>query len=158
MIKAYNRQKAVEYAHLFAYNRNPDYYNFDSLGGDCTNFVSQCVYAGSLTMNVSINGWYYNSVNDRAPAWTAADFFYDFFVNNEGRGPFAIKINSFEAMPGDVVILQRLNGDLFHSVIISKIVNGNIFVCSHTRDGADIPLENFFYSTAHYLHIQGVKY
>lgn len=43
----YNREKAVEYARRWAYDRNPQYYNFDPIGGDCTNFVSQCLFAGS---------------------------------------------------------------------------------------------------------------
>ena len=37
----YNRQKAIEYAKKWAYGRNSNYYNFDSVGGDCTSFVSQ---------------------------------------------------------------------------------------------------------------------
>lgn len=36
----YNRQAAVEYAHLWAYGRNPNYYDFHGIGGDCTNVGS----------------------------------------------------------------------------------------------------------------------
>ena len=36
----YNRNAAIEYAKKWAYKRNPNYYNFDLNGGDCTNFVS----------------------------------------------------------------------------------------------------------------------
>lgn len=43
----YNRVAAVEYAQKWAFLRNPKFFNFDGLGGDCTNFVSQCIYAGS---------------------------------------------------------------------------------------------------------------
>ena len=61
--KEYNRENAVKYAEKWAYSRNPRYYNFDSIGGDCTSFVSQCVFAGSNTMNYTKNtGWYYNSI------------------------------------------------------------------------------------------------
>lgn len=42
----YDRNKAVAYAHKYAYSRNPNYYNFDNIGGDCTNFVSQVLAAG----------------------------------------------------------------------------------------------------------------
>ena len=38
----YNRTAAVDYARKWALKRNPAYYNFDSVGGDCTNFASQC--------------------------------------------------------------------------------------------------------------------
>ncbi len=47
----YNRQAAVEYAEKWAFKRNPAYLNFDSLGGDCTNYASQCIFAGAKVMN-----------------------------------------------------------------------------------------------------------
>ena len=31
--------------------RNPAYLDFHGLGGDCTTFVSQCLYAGAGVMN-----------------------------------------------------------------------------------------------------------
>lgn len=41
MVKTiYNREKAVEYAQKWALSRNPQFYDFDSLGGDCTNVGS----------------------------------------------------------------------------------------------------------------------
>lgn len=56
----YDRRRAVEYALRWALSRNPEYYNFDNIGGDCTNFVSQCLYAGCRVMNYSgDDGWYY---------------------------------------------------------------------------------------------------
>ena len=39
----YEREKAVQYAKKWAYGRNPEYFNFDPIGGDCTNFISQCI-------------------------------------------------------------------------------------------------------------------
>ena len=54
----YDRQKAKEYAKKWAYSRNPKYYNFDNVGGDCTSFISQCIYAGSGIMNYTKDiGW-----------------------------------------------------------------------------------------------------
>ena len=47
----YDREAAVEYANKWAYGRNPRFYDFSQLGGDCTNFASQCIYAGSGIMN-----------------------------------------------------------------------------------------------------------
>ena len=56
----YNRANAVAYAKKWAYGRNPKYYDFSDLGGDCTNFASQCIYAGSGVMNYTPTyGWYY---------------------------------------------------------------------------------------------------
>jgi len=36
----YNREKAIEYAQKWAYKRNPRYFDFEDIGGDCTNVVS----------------------------------------------------------------------------------------------------------------------
>ena len=69
MIKPYDRAKAVAYAHEWAYGRNPRFYDFSNIGGDCTNFASQCLYAGSGVMNYSpTNGWYYINLNSRSPS------------------------------------------------------------------------------------------
>lgn len=79
----YNRANAVAYAKKWAYGRNPKYYDFSDLGGDCTNFASQCIYAGSGVMNYTPTyGWYYISVNNRAPAWTGVDELYRFLTTN----------------------------------------------------------------------------
>ena len=43
----YDRRAAVLYAHRWAYGRNPAFYDYEHLGGDCTNFASQCIYAGA---------------------------------------------------------------------------------------------------------------
>ena len=67
----YNRRAAVSYAHKWAYSRNPAFYDFSEIGGDCTNFASQCLYAGTGIMNFTPEyGWYYIDATDRAPAWT----------------------------------------------------------------------------------------
>ncbi len=157
MVKAYNRQLAVLYARKWALSRNPFYYNFDSLGGDCTNFASQCVYAGSLVMNFAQNGWYYTTLNNRAPAWSGVEFFYDFLLNNNGRGPFASVVPLTNASVGDGLVLERQNGDKFHTLIISKIENGKVYVCSHTRDALDAPLDYFNFYNLYALHINGVR-
>jgi hypothetical protein len=49
----YDRAAAVAYARKWALSRNPAYYDYDPLGGDCTNFASQCVLAGGGVMNLS---------------------------------------------------------------------------------------------------------
>ena len=70
-VKEYDKAKAIEYAKKWAYSRNPKFYDYENLGGDCTNFISQCIYAGTNTMNYSnINGWYYNNANAKSPSWT----------------------------------------------------------------------------------------
>ena len=154
----YQREKAVEYAVKWALNRNERYYNFDKIGGDCTNFVSQCLYAGCKIMNYTKNtGWYYNTVNDRAPAWTSVHFFYDFLINNKGKGPYAKEVLNTEMEIGDVIQLGRSNGQFYHAVIVTNIINGRFYVCSHTRDALNVPLSSYYYSQIRYLHILGAR-
>ena len=47
----YRREEAEAYARYWAYGRNPDFYDYATIGGDCTNFASQCIYAGTGVMN-----------------------------------------------------------------------------------------------------------
>ena len=47
----YNREAAVDYARRWAMGRNPAYFDFEEIGGDCTNFASQCLFAGAKVMN-----------------------------------------------------------------------------------------------------------
>ena len=70
----YDRDKSVAYAKKWAYGRNPKFYAFSNLGGDCTNFASQCIYAGAGVMNYTPTfGWYYKNLNDRTPSWTGVE-------------------------------------------------------------------------------------
>ena len=81
LMKPYDRGRAIEYARTWALDRNPLFLNFTGRGGDCTNFISQCLLAGSCTMDYTPNfGWYYITPDDRAPAWTSVEYFYDFIT------------------------------------------------------------------------------
>ena len=63
----FSREKALAYAHRWAFGRNPEYLAFDRLGGDCTSFVSQCLLAGGAPEDPTpLWGWYYRSGNDKA--------------------------------------------------------------------------------------------
>ena len=49
VFRPYRRLNAVLYAHRWAYGRDPQFYNYEAIGGDCTNFASQCIYAGTAS-------------------------------------------------------------------------------------------------------------
>ena len=153
----YDRVAAVRYARFWAFGRNPEYYNFDNIGGDCTNFASQCVYAGAGVMNYTPTfGWYYRSLSDRAPAWTGVEYFYNFFVNNDGVGPYAREVSVSEVRPGDVVQLARANGDFYHTPFITAI-RPTILVAAHSEDSLDRPLYSYNFASLRFLHIEGVR-
>ena len=154
----YNRNKTVEYAREFAYKRNPKYYAFDNLGGDCTNFVSQCLFAGCETMNYTKTlGWYYISLNNRSPAWSGVEFLYNFLIQNKSVGPYGEITDKINILKGDVIELGSANGEFFHTLIVSETRNNEIFVASHNRDGFNIPLSVFSYARVRYIHILGAR-
>ena len=154
----YNRRAAIQYAEQWALSRNPEYYNFDLLGGDCTNFISQCVYAGAGIMNYTPDvGWYYLSLNNRSAAWTSVQAFYRFIISNNGPGPVAQISNRTQMQPGDVIQLGNRDGDFYHSLVMLKNSQNRMYVAAHTNDALWRPLESYTYAVARYLHIVGVN-
>ena len=161
--KPYNRERAVEYAKTWALSRNPLFYDFTGIGGNCTNFVSQCLLAGSCTMNYTPEfGWYYISSDDRAPAWSSVEFFYDFITQkfsaeNGGIGPFATEVPRENAELGDVVQYANAEGDWYHTVIITGRDEDEILVSAHSNDALDRPISSYNFTTARFLHIEGIN-
>lgn len=153
----YNRDAAVSYAERWALRRNPNYYDFDGIGGDCTNFASQCLYAGSGVMNYTKDiGWYYNSPFDRAAAWSGAQYFYNFIVKNESVGPTAVieKIENLQI--GDFIQLH--NGiEFYHTLIITGFSGAEPLISAHTADAYMRPLGTYTFAKPHGLHITGVN-
>ena len=156
-ILPYNRTKAVAYARRWALDRNPDFYDFGNVGGDCTNFASQCVYAGAGVMNFTPEtGWYYRSSFNRTASWTGVEFFYKFLVNNSSVGPFGHVISQWEAEPGDVVQLGTQTGHFYHMPVIIQ-VSPIILVAAHDFDTVDKPLHSYNSENMRFLHIDGVR-
>ena len=153
----YDRNAAVAYARRWALDRNPAYYDFEEIGGDCTNFTSQSIYAGAKVMNFTpVMGWYYRSSYDRTPSWTGVEYLYNFLINNLSVGPYAHVVLQSEVMPGDVVQLGTRSGDFYHSPIITA-VTPTILIAAHTYDALDRPLSSYIYDTARFIHIDGVR-
>ena len=153
----YNREAAVVYARQWATGRNPRYYDFTGIGGDCTNFVSQCIYAGAGVMNYTPDtGWYYISLYDRAAAWTGVEYLYNFLINNQSVGPYATETTENEILPGDVIQLGDRYGDFYHSLFVMQS-SPRILVSAHTNDALNRPLSSYTYASARFLHINGVR-
>ncbi|NLY42408.1 MAG: amidase domain-containing protein [Clostridiaceae bacterium] len=163
LVVNYNRNKAVEYAHKWALDRNPRYYDFEKIGGDCTNFASQVLYAGSNVMNYTPNtGWYYININNRSPSWTGVDFLYRFLVNNTSAGPFAEEVEIKDIQPGDIIQLSFDSPAIYnHSLVVVKtgIVpdEKNILIATHSIDRDNYPLSSYQWQSIRYIHIKGVR-
>lgn len=155
----YNREDAVNYAESWALKRNPAYYDFENIGGDCTNFVSQCIYAGAKIMNYSPNGWYYISLKKRSPSWTGVDFLCGFLLTNKRVSASGVLCGKYELLPADVIQLKR-KGKWTHSLFVTKIMPPfNVYVCTHSYDSLNKPLSLYWYDDIRYIHIQNeIKY
>lgn len=155
----YDRAAAVRYAHEWAFRRNLHYYNFDAVGGDCTNFASQCLYAGGCQMQYSSPmGWYYRSADDRAPAWSSAAFLHQFLTHNEKSGPRASEILLSQLLPGDLVQFAFEPETFTHTAVVvsTGVVTTaeNILLAAHTQDCDLRPLLTYDRPVQQrYLHI-----
>ncbi len=157
-VTAYDRTAVAAYAKKWAFARNPAYYNFERIGGDCTNFASQCIYAGAKVMNFTpVTGWFYRSVNDRTAAWTGVEYLYNFLVNNQGVGPFAEEVPLSRLKVGDIVQLGRETGDFYHSPVVVGFSGSQILVAAHTYDAYMRPLSSYSYERARGIRILGVR-
>ncbi len=98
----YDRRKAQRYAELWWSGYNPQYKRFEV---DCTNYVSQCLYAGGMPMAYhprKDRGWWYR--HGSHPSWSyswAVAHAFRWYLEGSGRG---IAINDpRELLVGDVI-------------------------------------------------------
>lgn len=158
----YDRAAAVRYAHAWAYGRNPQFYDYELIGGDCTNFASQCLYAGSRIMDYTPTyGWFYIDANRKAPAWTGVEYFFNYLTRGRvSAGPAARNTSIFELLPGDVVQLAFDGVRWAHSPVVVAVGEPrsfeNVLVAAHSYDADYRPLASYEFTNARFLHVFGV--
>ena len=153
----YDRFLAGQYAQKFALGRNDKFYDFSSLGGDCTNFVSQCLYAGVGKMDYTQNGWFYKNLNNRSPSWTGVEELSEYLINNTHNIIKGVLVNFDDVEIGDVIQLkqgQRFN----HSLIVTKIDYpilslNDIFISCHSSDRLNARLSSFVFKEVKFLKV-----
>lgn len=149
-------QAQIAYARRWALDRNPAFYDFEYIGGDCTSFVSQCILAGKAAMNYTPDiGWYYISASDRAAAWTGVDFFYRFITGNKEVGPFGVLTDLSKAAAGDVIQLGD-SRKFYHSLFVLEN-KGEIRVAAHTNDVFGKNLYDYTFERVRCIHILGAR-
>lgn len=157
----YDRASALLYAHRWAYARNPRYFDYSTLGGDCTNFASQCLYTGLPVMNYTKTfGWYYQNSNQKSPSWTGVDYFYRYLTRaGNAPGPVAQEVPISQLEPGDFIQLQFQGmGRFSHTLIVVDTQyagSDSILIATHTYDADQRPLSTYTYQTHRGLHILG---
>lgn len=153
MFYEYDRIGAVEYARRWALSRNPKFQDYENWGGNCTNFISQCVNAGGIPMDSYgdniMKQWYWYSDKKRTPSWTGSQPFFQYFVGNNKDntndfGVYAVESNYDEMELGDVVQLIK-DGKAYHTMIITGVLFDedevyDYLVSQNTYDLLDYPL------------------
>ena len=159
VVKPYARENAVTYARKFAFAQNPYFASFAGIGGNCTNFVSQSIFAGSCQMNYTPTfGWYYISLDQRSPSWTGVQFFYDFITKNKGIGPFGREATLDELEIGDVIQLGRNGVGYYHTLLVVGFEGQDTLIAAQTDDALDRPLSSYTNDYARYIKIEGVRF
>lgn len=150
----YDRKSAAGYAMKWALSRNTAYKDYEEWGGDCTNFISQCVHAGGIPFDNNGNNilkqWYWYSDMSRTPSWTAAEPFYKYIIGNNSSnthnfGIYAEEVDYYDLEIGDIVQLVYEDNLAYHTMIVSDIILDGDFlvdylICQHTYDLLNYPL------------------
>lgn len=134
----YNRSLAVQYAEQWWNDYNPKFKQFEV---DCTNFVSQCMWAGNAPMKHSSareKGWWYRFGNNPnwSFSWTVAHSLR-WFLPNSRSGLRANEVFAADQLePGDVICYD-FNGDgrwQHNTIVVSKDGAGMPLVNAHTTN------------------------
>lgn len=129
----YDRETAVQYAQKWWNDYNPAFPKFEV---DCTNYVSQCLFAGGAPMTGEPDkekGWWCRP-NVWSLSWAVSHSLY-WYLKSSTFGLQGVEAESpNELQPGDVIIYD-FNGDnrWDHSTIVVGFDNrGNPLVNAHT--------------------------
>ena len=158
----YRADAAVRYAHRWAFDRNPRFYDYSLLGGDCTNFASQCLFAGAGIMDFTPTfGWYYVNANNKAPAWTGVPYLNNYLTRaRTSAGPMAREVGLDGVAPGDIVQLSFDGERWAHSPVVVAVGTpralNTVLVAAHSDDADNRPLSSYDYEKVRFLHIIGV--
>lgn len=158
----YDRAAAVAYAHRWACARNPRFYDYETIGGDCTNFASQCLFAGAGIMNfMPTFGWYYIDANRKSPSWTGVPYLFDFLTRElQSVGPIGQESRLGRMEPGDLLQLSFDGLQYRHTPVVVSVkypvTPENILVAAHSDDADQRPLSTYPYQSVRCIHISGV--
>jgi Putative amidase domain len=140
----YNRLAAVNYSKIWAHSSNPVWGAREN-NSDCTNFVSQALYAGGWTMvhghPRNHDSWFAERLSSagagRSFTWSGAQPFCD-FLQNSGRAYWVNTPNQLNY--GDVVQLRDIGeggGRISHTMLVTRAIGNDIRLSYHTADWLD---------------------
>ncbi|MED0678198.1 amidase domain-containing protein [Aneurinibacillus thermoaerophilus] len=135
----YDRLQAVRYAEAWWDGYNPQFRHFDV---DCTNFISQCLYAGGIPMRYTGNkatGWWYRGGNSPSAQWShswAVAHSFRWYLEKGGHIKTEVKTSAGELSLGDVICYD-FDGDgrwQHSTIVVAKDSQGMPLVNAHTTN------------------------
>ncbi len=109
-------------------------------------------------------GWYYIDANNKAPAWTGVDYFFQFMTRKEeNAGPVALEASIGQLEPGDVVQLSFDGESWNHSPVVVRLLRtpalrpADVLIAAHSYDSDNRPLSTYDYRGIRFLHFIGVR-
>jgi len=131
----YDRQQAAAYADRWWEAGNPAYLEF---AVDCSNYVSQCIFAGGAPMNYTDkrgSGWWYRGQSGKQElwsySWAVADSLRRFLGSSRSGLKATVVHSPQELAEGDVISYSwQGNGHYGHSTVVTAL------------DGQGMPLVN----------------
>ena len=148
-LPGYNINAAISYANEWAYDRNPEYNDYSGMGGDCANFVSQCLHAGGIPMDPD---W-----NTSTLSWTGTISQSDHLCRKYGLDKLVATNDNI--LPGCPVYYQwhsdwRSDYDVDHVTICTGYNSQGVPVVNgHTRDIKNYPWR-YGYDDTTYMTLQ----
>lgn len=130
----YSREYAVKYALEYGLKPNPSYKYFKVQGdggGDCSNFISQCLRAGGAPMDY--NGpwsWWYSTSTGKSDehrwsvTWAVAHSLYWCLKSRHRlglKGLIAVEVPELNMLElGDIIQYENASEKIYHSAIITS--------------------------------------
>ena len=130
---SWNHQAAVNYADTWYNGRNTArYYDYSNQGGDCANFVSQCLIAGGLDLSSGPGLDSYGCIPSTTNLST-------FLLNSPAMTQYTVLSRGTSEplwfMPGDVAIFATASGTVHTVIAVTGDASNYTTDASHTADG-----------------------
>ncbi|MGL5086008.1 MAG: amidase domain-containing protein [Clostridium sp.] len=137
-MRSYRPLDAIAYANKYYKSYNKAYPDWTIYGGDCANFISQCLKAGGKKMS---DKWYSygNKLNTSkvSPSWRGAnDFSYYWRKHAKSYKTFKSVNEDYlnYGKPGDVISFINKNGRAVHTMMITGLSDDDFILSTHTYD------------------------
>ena len=144
-VSAYNSTEACNYANDYWDKRNlKEYADYSSQGGDCANYVSQCLIEGGLDLDQDENipFSHIGKGGTIANCDSLHEHLEDFQHTEVSTGTSASQAPSNLRL-GDVIIFGYAADDYTHAAIVISGSGSNVVLAAHSGDHNTLTIDNY---------------